>query len=94
MRNPRDSKRDVRDVTERPETIEFGSNILSGCDPSTILSSVAVALKLDAKWEPPREYTVRKVSDTGVRVAVGFRSQTQSRYLRRIELNQHDEPGA
>jgi UDP-N-acetylglucosamine 2-epimerase (non-hydrolysing) len=71
----------LRDVTERPETIEFGSNILSGCDPSTILSAVGVAVKLDAKWEPPREYIVRNVSDTVVRVAMGFDLQTHSRML-------------
>ena len=36
----------LRDVTERPETIECGSNILSGSEPDVIVSCVATVLAL------------------------------------------------
>lgn len=62
----------LRDVTERPETIEAGSNILSGGGPASILSCVDVVLRLPANWQAPREYLVRNVSDTIVRILTGF----------------------
>ena len=34
----------IRDVTERPETIECGSNILAGTDPETIMRCVKIVL--------------------------------------------------
>lgn len=43
----------LRDNTERPETVEVGSNILSGTDPEKIISSVRIMLKKDIKWENP-----------------------------------------
>jgi UDP-N-acetylglucosamine 2-epimerase (non-hydrolysing) len=69
----------LRDVTERPETIECGSNILAGCEPNTILSSVRVVLELGAKWNAPREYLVHHVSDTVVRIVLGFDTREQNR---------------
>ncbi len=62
----------LRDVTERPETLECGSNILSGADPDRILDCVATVLRHPPAWEPPPEYTVRNVSDTVVRLVTGF----------------------
>lgn len=67
----------LRDVTERPETVECGSNILSGCAPEMILSSVAAALGLGAKWKPPIEYLAQNVSDTVLRVVLGFQLRAQ-----------------
>jgi len=62
----------LRDVTERPETVECGSNILSGADPAAILSCVATVLQSAPDWTPPAEYMVRNVSDTAVRIVTGF----------------------
>ncbi len=62
----------LRDVTERPETLECGSNILSGADPRRILDCVATVLRLPPAWEPPPEYMVKNVSDTVVRLVTGF----------------------
>ena len=62
----------LRDVTERPETLECGSNILSGADPARILDCVETVLRLLPAWVPPPEYMVRNVSDTVVRLVTGF----------------------
>jgi len=35
----------VRDVTERPETVECGSNMLAGVEPATVLRCVAASLE-------------------------------------------------
>ncbi len=67
----------LRDVTERPETIECGSNILSGSEPNAILSSVAVVLGLRTKWKAPHEYLVQHVSDAVLRIVLGFDLRTQ-----------------
>lgn len=63
----------LRDVTERPETLECGSNILAGTDPDRILASVRAALAQRPAWTPPREYLVENVSDTVLRVVLGPR---------------------
>jgi UDP-N-acetylglucosamine 2-epimerase (non-hydrolysing) len=62
----------LRDVTERPETIECGSNILTGVDPDQILRSVQVVLKQKQEWRIPREYLVPNVSDTVVKILLGL----------------------
>lgn len=63
----------IRDVTERPETIECGSNILSGADPDSILACVAAALDKAGAWTPPREYLETEVSRTVTKIVLGFR---------------------
>ncbi len=62
----------IRDVTERPETIECGSNILSGAKPETILRCVRSVLALQGKWSPPREYVASNVSETVIKIVLGF----------------------
>jgi UDP-N-acetylglucosamine 2-epimerase (non-hydrolysing) len=62
----------LRDVTERPETLECGSNVLSGSEPESVLACVETVLKLPPDWTPPPEYLVRSVSDTVVRLVTGF----------------------
>jgi UDP-N-acetylglucosamine 2-epimerase (non-hydrolysing) len=62
----------LRDVTERPETLECGSNILSGAEPETILRCVRTVLAARARWAPPREYLVENVSDTVLKIVTGF----------------------
>jgi UDP-N-acetylglucosamine 2-epimerase (non-hydrolysing) len=64
----------LRDVTERPETIECGSNILSGADPETIEQCVRIALVRKGNWIPPSEYLKPNVSDTVVNIVLGFGS--------------------
>jgi UDP-N-acetylglucosamine 2-epimerase (non-hydrolysing) len=63
----------IRDVTERPETIECGSGILSGADTATVVRSVGAALRLRTKWQAPAEYLVPHVSDTVLKIVLGFR---------------------
>ena len=52
----------VRDVTERPETIEAGSNILTGSDPDDIHMAMQVALDTYHAWPVPAEYLATDVS--------------------------------
>jgi len=58
----------LRDVTERPETIECGSNILGGVRAETVLPAVEVALRNRGGWTPPPEYMVENVSEVVGRV--------------------------
>ena len=62
----------IRDVTERPETIECGSNILSGADPETIEQCVRVILARKCNWSAPSEYVIPNVSDTVVNIVLGY----------------------
>ena len=52
----------LRDVTERPETVECGSNILSGAATADVMRAVKVALETANTWTPPAEYLVPDVS--------------------------------
>jgi UDP-N-acetylglucosamine 2-epimerase (non-hydrolysing) len=63
----------IRDVTERPETIECGSNILSGAEPGEVLRAVGFVTCRTAAWVPPAEYMAEHVSDTVARIVLGFR---------------------
>jgi len=62
----------LRDVTERPETIECGSNILTGADPERILAAVRIALNTSSRWIPPPEYLVPDVSRTVAKIVLGY----------------------
>lgn len=62
----------LRDVTERPETLEVGSNMLSGGDPESILSCVRAVLQRPCEWLPPAEYLASKVSATVARIVLGY----------------------
>jgi UDP-N-acetylglucosamine 2-epimerase (non-hydrolysing) len=64
----------LRDVTERPETIECGSNILSGANPDTILKCVGTVLSQPPDWTPPSEYLAENVSQTVLKILTGYRS--------------------
>jgi UDP-N-acetylglucosamine 2-epimerase (non-hydrolysing) len=68
----------IRDVTERPETIECGSNILSGADPDAILRGVRTVLDQKREWRVPPEYLVEHVSDTIAKVVLGYRNFSSS----------------
>ncbi len=61
----------LRDVTERAETVECGSNILTGGDGEAIERGVALALMKSA-WTPPAEYLVPNVSQTVAKMVLGY----------------------
>lgn len=61
----------LRDVTERPETLECGSNILAGSDPQQVLDCVASSLARTRTWNPPPEYLVPHVSQTVAAIVLG-----------------------
>lgn len=61
----------VRDTTERPETVECGSNLIAGVEPDGIRRSVHVAISGEPSWTPPREYMVDAVSPTVARIVLG-----------------------
>lgn len=62
----------VRDVTERAETVEVGSNILSGADPDMILNTMQIALESSRTWTPPAEYTEPEVARAVVKIVLGY----------------------
>ncbi len=64
----------LRDVTERPETIECGSNILSGAETVSILRAVEMAISQTKDWSPPKDYLVENVSRTVSRIILGYTS--------------------
>jgi len=65
----------LRDVTERPETLECGSNILSGAETETILRAVELAIAQPANWTAPAEYLRENVSQTAAKIVLGYNSQ-------------------
>jgi UDP-N-acetylglucosamine 2-epimerase (non-hydrolysing) len=62
----------IRDVTERPETIESGSNMLTGAVPELILDAVKLALHDKSAWKPPAEYLDTNVSAKVARIVLGY----------------------
>jgi UDP-N-acetylglucosamine 2-epimerase (non-hydrolysing) len=68
----------LRDVTERPETIECGSNILSGSAPESIISCVDTVLQTPPNWTAPPEYLVRNVSEIVKRIVTGYAPHVKS----------------
>lgn len=62
----------LRDVTERPETIECGSNVLAGGDPDRILALTELVTGSLPKWQPPAEYLVPDVSSTVLKIVTGY----------------------
>lgn len=58
----------LRDQTERPEIIENGSGILSGCDPQRISQAVKLAMTMETNWTVPAEYQAPSVSQSVVKI--------------------------
>jgi UDP-N-acetylglucosamine 2-epimerase (non-hydrolysing) len=54
----------IRDVTERPETVECGSNILAGADSASIVNAVDLMTSRKRNWSPPAEYLAPLVAET------------------------------
>ena len=62
----------MRDVTERPETIECGSNLLAGVEADRILPAIDLAVRSAGTWTPPAEYLADNVSDIVARIVLGI----------------------
>ncbi len=62
----------LRDVTERPETIECGSNLLAGVAADRILPAIDLALRSRGAWTAPAEYLATNVSDVVARIVLGI----------------------
>ncbi|MGA2260230.1 MAG: UDP-N-acetylglucosamine 2-epimerase (non-hydrolyzing) [Acidobacteriota bacterium] len=63
----------IRDVTERPETVDCGSNILSGVDPTRILQLVHLVSNDRQRWSPPREYLRLNVASAVCRIVLSYK---------------------
>lgn len=62
----------IRDVTERPETLECGSNILCGADPEVVLRCVRTVIEGMVDWTVPSEYLVPSPSNAVIRILIGL----------------------
>lgn len=63
----------LRDVTERPETLECGSNILCGSMPDDVLQAVRMVTAQSVGWKPLEEYVAPAVAETVCRILLGYR---------------------
>lgn len=63
----------IRDVTERPETLECGSNVLAGATPEGVMAAVALATTSGRQWTPPVEYLRTGVAAVACRIVLGER---------------------
>ncbi|WP_243558048.1 non-hydrolyzing UDP-N-acetylglucosamine 2-epimerase [Priestia megaterium] len=61
----------IRKTTERPETIQCGSNMLSGIDADQILTCVDVMVNQLKNWSYPEGYGHVNVSDKVIKVVLG-----------------------
>ncbi len=61
----------VRNSTERPETVEVGSNIVSGVDANCIFRSVQVMTRENIQWPLPDGYQDLNVSAKVVKFILG-----------------------
>lgn len=68
----------IRDVTERPETIECGSNMLSGALPGDIMRCVATVLDGRPEWRIPTEYQEEHSSSIVSRIVLGYQHDLQN----------------
>jgi len=61
----------IRDTSERLETVEGGSGLITGSCPRDIADAARVAISLPTDWIVPPEYLVPKVSSTVGRIVLG-----------------------
>jgi UDP-N-acetylglucosamine 2-epimerase (non-hydrolysing) len=64
----------LRDVTERPETLECGSNILAGADADAMERAVAFVMNRGTGWTPPAEYLAEGVAARACGVILSSRT--------------------
>jgi UDP-N-acetylglucosamine 2-epimerase (non-hydrolysing) len=62
----------LRDVTERPETLEAGSNFISGCEPEDIVRGINTATAAKGSWIPPKDYLTGNVSDIVAKIVLSY----------------------
>lgn len=62
----------IRDVTERAETIESGSNVLSGSDLDSLLRTIGIALQTSNDWRTPPEYLEPRASVAVTKIVLGY----------------------
>lgn len=63
----------IRDVTERPETTECGSNILAGAEPSFLIQGMKLSLRQTGNWAPPHEYKKQNVAATVAKIVLSYK---------------------
>jgi UDP-N-acetylglucosamine 2-epimerase (non-hydrolysing) len=61
----------IRQTTERPETVDCGSNVVCGLNARRIEEAVAVMTALPAKWQCPEGYLANDVSGKVVKFVLG-----------------------
>lgn len=64
----------LRDVTERPETLECGSNMIAGGNPADITRALRLAIESRGTWQAPAEYLAAAVSTTVAKILLGYTS--------------------
>lgn len=62
----------IRDVTERPETLECGSNMLAGAYAETILRCVRTVFAQKPAWQAPEGYLDEQVSMKVMKIVLGY----------------------
>ena len=68
----------IRDVTERPETLEAGSNVLAGVEPHALEAAVRLVTTDATPWEAPVEYLVKNVAESVRRLLLSQRMEDPS----------------
>jgi UDP-N-acetylglucosamine 2-epimerase (non-hydrolysing) len=63
----------IRNYTERPETLDCGSNIVTGTNTDHVIKCVDMVLDMKCDWTPPEEYMRTNVSDTVVKILMSHR---------------------
>jgi UDP-N-acetylglucosamine 2-epimerase (non-hydrolysing) len=61
----------VRKTTERPETVDCGSNLISGLKEKNIIDGVKAMTSSPANWVCPSEYLDLNVSDKVIKIILG-----------------------
>jgi len=61
----------IRKTTERPETVDCGSNMVSGIEAKNILLSVRTMVTSKTNWELPTGYGDTNVSEKVVKIILG-----------------------
>ncbi|ANS75576.1 UDP-N-acetyl glucosamine 2-epimerase [Paenibacillus yonginensis] len=61
----------LRKTTERPETVDCGSNIVSGLNAQSIAKAVRIMTESDVNWEVPDGYLTEHVSQKVVKFLLG-----------------------
>jgi UDP-N-acetylglucosamine 2-epimerase (non-hydrolysing) len=62
----------IRDTTERPETLEYGCNVLSGAEPATIVMCARKMIERKSAGTAPPEYLMDNVSETVTNLVLGY----------------------